>query len=326
MKKISLVLLVALVGINPIPSQSQTLNVVHAFTAATYSEETFTNLDGAHPYGSLVYFGSRLYGTTQVGGLGMGTLFAVNTDGSDYTVLHAFAGGWDGSAPAAGLVVSGNTLYGTTPAGAGTVYSINTDGSAYQVLHAFDTNLWGGGPYAALAVSGDVLYGTTEDTLFSLDTGGSNFTTLHSFASTAYDPALKLNTNWEGSMCTASLAVSGNVLYGTANQGGTNGCGTIFAVDVDGSNYTVLHTFVGSADGANPWAGLLLAGGMLYGTTYNGGTNGGGTLFSVNIDGSSYTVLRHFGASHDGMNPRENLILSGGTLYGTTAAGGLNGA
>src|SRR5580693_6061380 len=128
MKVISLTLTVVLLTMVPKALRAQTLNVVHAFTAATYTEETFTNSDGAHPFGSLVFAGNRLYGTTEVGGLGMGTIFAVDADGSNYTVLHAFAGGWDGSAPYAGLVLSGNALYGTTPAGAGTVYSVNTDG------------------------------------------------------------------------------------------------------------------------------------------------------------------------------------------------------
>ncbi|HEX3720095.1 MAG TPA: choice-of-anchor tandem repeat GloVer-containing protein [Verrucomicrobiae bacterium] len=326
MKAISLVLTAAFVTANPITSRAQTLNVVHAFTAADYTEEVFTNVDGAHPYGSLVLSGNTLFGTTEVGGEGMGTIFSVNEDGSGYTVFHTFQGGWDGSAPYSGLAISGNTLYGTTPAGAGTVYSINTDGSGYQVLHAFDTNLWGGGPYAALAVSGGVLYGATQNSLFSLDTGGSNFTTLHAFSSSAYNASVKLYTNWDGTTCMASLAVDGTNIYGTAYQGGSNGCGTLFALNSDGSNFTVLHSFGSGSDAANPWAGLVLAGGALYGTTYNGGTNGGGTLFAINTDGSGYTLLHHFGISPDGANPRENLILSGGTLYGTTSSGGANGA
>ncbi|HEX4121077.1 MAG TPA: choice-of-anchor tandem repeat GloVer-containing protein [Verrucomicrobiae bacterium] len=328
MRQISLTLTAALLilTLNLATSRAQTLNVVHAFTPATYSAETFTNSDGAHPYGSLVFSGNRLYGTTEVGGLGMGTIFAVNTDGSDYTVFHAFTGDWDGSAPYAGLALAGNSLYGTTPAGSGTVYSINTDGNGYQVLHAFDTNLWGGGPYAGLAVSGGVLYGTTQGNLFALDTDGNNYTVLHTFTDSANDPALSLDTNWDGSVCMASLAVNGNLLYGTTYEGGSNGCGTVFAVQTNGSNFTVLHAFAGGSDAANPWAGLLLAGNTLYGTTYKGGTNGGGTVFAINIDGSNYMVLHDFGGSSDGANPRENLILSGGTLYGTTSAGGTNGA
>ena len=84
-------------------------------------------------------------------------------------------------------------------------------------------------------------------------------------------------------------------------------------------------------DGANPEAGLILSGNTLYGTTYyGGGTNGDGTVFAVNTDGTGFTNLHSFTATtvtypwtnSDGANPEARLILSGNTLYGTTFGGG----
>jgi uncharacterized repeat protein (TIGR03803 family) len=326
MKVISLALTTAFLTISSDIASAQALKVIHAFTPAPYTGAGFTNWDGAHPYGSLVTIGSTLYGTTEVGGAGMGTVFSVQSDGSVYTVLHTFAGGSDGSAPYSGLIASGSTLFGTTPGGAGTIYSISASGSGYQVLHMFNTNLDGGGPDSALAVSGTTLYGTTQSALFSMNTDGSGFQWIHSFSAMSYNPTLKLYTNSDGSSCMGSLTVSGNVVYGTTYQGGANGCGTVFAMNTDGSNFIVLHAFTGGADAANPWTGLLLSAGTLYGTAYYGGTNSGGVMFAIGIDGRNYTVLHDFGSSGDGMNPRGNLILRGGMLYGTTSVGGSGGA
>src|SRR5690349_367756 len=83
-----------------------------------------TNCDGAEPY-HLILSGDTLYGTAIAGGsAGRGTVFAVNTDGTDFRFQHSFtslSNGYprtnsDGSFPY-GLVVSGNRLYGVAAAG-----------------------------------------------------------------------------------------------------------------------------------------------------------------------------------------------------------------
>ena len=62
--------------------------------------------------------------------------------------------------------------------------------------------------------------------------------------------------------------MSGSTLYGTTQNGG-NGAGVIFAVNTDGTGYTNLYSFnaAGGGDGHNPYAGLVLSGSTLYGTT-----------------------------------------------------------
>ena len=89
------------------------------------------NSDGAAPpNGALVLSGNTLYGATFYGGSsGVGTVFALNTNGTGFTTLHSFTGGSDGSNPYAGLTLSGNTLYGTANGGGrfgdGTVFSLS---------------------------------------------------------------------------------------------------------------------------------------------------------------------------------------------------------
>jgi uncharacterized repeat protein (TIGR03803 family) len=113
---------------------------------------------------------------------------------------------------------------------------------------------------------------------------------------------------------------SGN-FYGTTEQGGASGMGTVFGVTPDGTE-TVLHSFAGGSDGASPRAGVVRKGGKLYGTTYKGGASNDGTVFEITLKGSAETVLYAFTGS-DGQNPDCALVLdTSGNLYGTTFGGG----
>jgi uncharacterized repeat protein (TIGR03803 family) len=86
---------------------------------------------------------------------------------------------------------------------------------------------------------------------------------------------------------------------------------------------TVLHPYTGSADGANPVAGLVAdSAGNLYGTTYAGGASGVGVVFKVDKAGTE-TLLYSFTGGADGARPRAGLIRDlAGNLYGTTSEGG----
>jgi uncharacterized repeat protein (TIGR03803 family) len=88
--------------------------------------------------------------------------------------------------------------------------------------------------------------------------------------------------------------------------------------------YARLHEFGNSAgDGTNPYAGLIVVKGTLYGTTMSGGANNLGTVFAITKTGEE-TVLHSFGASGDGSGPVAGLLDVNGTLYGTTTVGGAN--
>jgi uncharacterized repeat protein (TIGR03803 family) len=250
---------------------------------------SYTNSDGSHSFGGLVQSGDRLYGTTEASGFyDKGTIFAINTDGSDFTVLHQFTSAGppdfansDGNYPYDGLILSGNTLYGTAlnggAAGNGTVFAINTDGSGFTNLHSF-------GPVT----------GRTSTGLFSNDDGAAPY---------------------------GGLVLSGNTLYGTASECGNTGNGVVFAVNRDGTGFTKLHDFSGSDDGGDPYAGLTLSSNVLYGTTISGGSTGNGTVFAINTDGSSFATLYNFMDGLDGSSANA-VIVSNNMLYGTAYWGG----
>jgi uncharacterized repeat protein (TIGR03803 family) len=118
-------------------------------------------------------------------------------------------------------------------------------------------------------------------------------------------------------------------LYGTTSAGGNssaacnnNSCGVVFKIDSAG-NETVLYSFNGQPDGANPLAGLIQdSAGSLYGTTCGGGTTGNGTIFKLDTTGKE-TVLYSFAGQPDGSCPSAVLVLDAAdNLYGTTKIGG----
>ena len=308
-------------------SHAQVLTALHTFSAGTNSLGYLTNWDGASPFSDMVLSGNMLYGTAALGGTyGQGTIFSMNTDGSGFTVLHAFTGTNDGAGVNTRLLVEGGTLYGELNNGTnlpdfGAVFSMETNGSNFTILYDFLTNTDGTAPAekGGLTMSGGTLYGAAElggitnaGSIFSVDTNG-NFQLLHLFQG-----------NTDGRRPLGTLVLSSNVLYGTALSGGTNpgSFGTVFSISTAGTNFAVLHTFAGitAGDGSAPNAGVILSGNTLYGVTSQGGTNNDGTVFSINTDGSGYTVLHSF--SGLGQNPQGDLWLHGDTLYGTTLGNG----
>jgi uncharacterized repeat protein (TIGR03803 family) len=201
----------------------------------------------------------------------------------------------------------------------------------FSALTSFPgTNADGSGPDADLVAGGSTLYGTTADggpgeggTVFAITTGGA-FTPLYGF---------DYENSTNGSGPTAAMAVSGGVLYGTTRAGGTNGLGTIFSLTTGGQTFAKLHDFglqLGeypptqlntNTGGAFPETDLVLSGNTLFGATEQGGPGGNGTLFKINTDGSSFTVLHNF-TNADGGFPSIHMVVIGTNLYGTTEFGG----
>jgi uncharacterized repeat protein (TIGR03803 family) len=255
--------------------------------------------------------------------LGSGGPDGVQGQVGGFGVVYSFKGS-DGAAPTATLVqdASGN-FYGTTSAGGsgfGVVFKIDR-ANRERVLHVFTGSPADGAtPYGALVLDNlGNLYGTTSTggssnlgTVFKIDTYGTE-TVLHSFSGSP-----------DGANPYAGLAIDGSGnLYGTTENGGTSGLGTVFKVSASGTE-SVLHSFSGSpTDGATPMAGVTLdPAGNLYGTTYAGGANGVGTIFEVDTAGTE-SVVYSFTGGVDGGNPFGGLTRdANGTFYGTAESGG----
>ena len=199
----------------------------------------------------------------------------------------------------------------------------------------FYTNSDGAYPRAQLTLAGATLYGVATvagssgiGTVFKINTDGSGFAVLQTLAAAAVNSATQQITNSDGAQPQSRLLVAGGTVYGTAIYGGALGNGTLFKLGTNGGGFTVLRTFSnGPSDGANPHGNLVLASsGVLYGTTELGGTGGGGIVYRIDTNGNNFAIVHHFSyAAADGGQPMAGLLLSGGTLYGTTYSGGSSG-
>ena len=125
--------------------------------------------------------------------------------------------------------------------------------------------------------------------VFAINTNGSGFTNLFTFAATSVTSPF---TNGTGNNPYGGLILSGNVLYGTASGGGNFGNGTVFAVNTNGTGFVNLFDFPAASGpppysindtGTVPSGGLVLSGNTLYGTANTGGESGYGTVFSLTL-------------------------------------------
>lgn len=281
---------------------------------------------GSQPYGQLVENSDgSLFGTCYVGGVSnQGAIFRLDKEGNNFGVVWSFS---VGTYPLSGLVADGEYLFGTTSAGgsndAGTVFMLNRNGTGFKLLHEFsDGTLDGGRPAGKLLIAVDgMLYGTTshggvsnQGTVFKLSADGSGYSTIHEFTGTS---------NGDGSNPYGGLLQGADgLLYGTTQNGGSSNLGAVFRMGTNGDDFLVLHSFGGMTanDGKQPLGELLQGShGMIYGTTFYGGSDDGGTVFELNTNGGGYGILRSFSVTDaGGYRPSAGLVEGeDGMLYGT---------
>ena len=153
-------------------------------------------------------------------------------------------------------------------------------------------------------------------------------TVLHSFSA-----LMNNGTNQDGANPAAGLALAGNVLCGSAFNGGSKGAGALFYIAPDASSFMTFRSLSNAPDAGFPQGDLLASGTSLFGTSYAGGTNGVGSVYVVQTNGALSRIL-NFGTVDPntatnlaGAGPNAAVILapSGNILFGAAGVGGLNG-
>jgi uncharacterized repeat protein (TIGR03803 family) len=238
----------------------------------------------------------NFYGTTphSTDGTDNGIVYKVTPSGK-YTPIYAFDGISGGNPQDPLTLGTDGNFYGTTAKGGktfqpcwgssptcGTVFRI-TPGGRVTFLYKFDQT-HGAGPLGPLVQASDGnFYGTTsaggnasgDGTIFKITLQGK-FTLLYA-----------LNGSVDGKQPSAGLAQvtdgKGNTvaLYGATQAGGSKGYGTLFKVSLSGA-FTRLYDF-DSATGRTPEITLMQdTTGILYGETFQGGTDDAGVFYSLN--------------------------------------------
>jgi len=235
-----------------------------------------------------------------------GNFYGVTGSGTTYRVTYP-AGAFNqllGVAPSApsGPLVAGldGNLYGTTFAGGtsnmGTIFKMTTAG-AIIILHNF-SGTDGATPEGLVQESDGNLYGTTSSgganntgEIFQLTLPGHKLNTLYSFPSV--NPSTGQNSDGAGPLA-GLLAASDGYLYGSSGFGGVNACGTLFRITTKGSFFKLADfpnwdcSYIGSPE---PNSVLVQhTNGSLFGTTYFGGTNGSGNVYTLTPTTPYHTV------------------------------------
>ncbi len=265
------------------PAQAQTYQVIYDFTGGRGGEgpEAGVTMDRA----------GNLYGTTGGGGINGGVVYELSHRGSSWvlTPLYAFSGENDGAGPAARVVFGPDgVLYGTTYGGG--LRGCNTGGGCGIVFSLRPPTTF----------CRTVLCPWSETVLYRFTGGvdGGN----PGYGDLVFDQA-------------------GNI-YGTTEWGGSANRGVVYKLSLSGGGWTetVLHSFGGGSDGQGPLGGVIFDTlGNLYGTTFSGGTIGGGTVYELISSGSSWieNILDNLGTYGHG-SVGSLLFDASGDLYGTT--------
>ena len=239
----------------------------HATAKITNKVDLTPYPKGKQPSKSLVLGNNgKLYGTTEFGGDGYGTIFEVNPSNGKITNVANFNG------------VNGNRVRGTMV--------LAPNGLLYGVTYS-------GGS-------------TDQGVLFQFNPTNNTITKLKDIKDIlTYYP--------QGGLV---LATNGK-LYGTTLSGGTKNYGALFEYDIANGTLTKKADFDAAVTGNSPYAKMLQANnGILYGTCFEGGNNGKGTIYSYNINTNTLATLAHFGANA-AERPRGGLVQApNGKFYG----------
>lgn len=234
----------------------------------------------------------QIYGTaTGGGGHGLGGVFKIGKDGQGYSIVTGFFRGQpdDPRRPVGGLIqLASGAFYGTTKMGGsknnGTVFRLEPGG---QLSVVKSLGLVAGGvmqPEGTLLEAADgLLYGTCTlggtvggGGVFRIATDGSAFAILHQFGTLVDDARQPSAGLTEG---------TGGSLLGTSFAGGTAGLGAVFQLSRDGSEYQLLHQFIGGfGDGVRSRSRLTRGSpNVYYSASLNGGSGNYGTVFQLTV-------------------------------------------
>jgi uncharacterized repeat protein (TIGR03803 family) len=266
---------------------------------------------------------------------------------SEFTI-YSFQGGLDGGIPEAGLIFDNSgAVYGVSSGGqngSGIVFMATPPvaGSGQTqwtktTLYAFQGGADGAFPQATLTFdSNGALYGATREggsgnsgTVFKLSPPAAGSPQTAWTKTTLYN----FQNGSDGANPLSGVALdNAGALYGTTVRGGATNNGVVYKLTPAQGGYreTLLYSFQGDLDGANPYSSVTFdaaAGGALYGTTAFGGHRGAGTVYKLSAPANGQgpwikTLIRSFDGV-EGNFPRANVVFgSDHALYGATYGGG----
>lgn len=233
-----------------------------------------------------------IWGVTQMGGSGTGTLFKTDKDGNNQVVISSFKGGLHATNPLYPFSEASDGKLYTTMAGGiydeGVILELNP--ATGELIKKFDFNLVENGrsPVGMIMGPNGKFYGGLTYLLSS--SYGAIF---------EYDPAtnsLLKKIDFKGSNGNTPsgnfLLASNGKIYGTTSTGGDKDRGVLFEYDVVSNSLVKKFSFDDANNGVDiPYSKLVEKNGKLYGTSMHGGINSGGAIFEFDMTTSKLTNI-----------------------------------
>ncbi|SHH25933.1 Por secretion system C-terminal sorting domain-containing protein [Chryseolinea serpens] len=275
---------------------------------------------GASPASTLLWASdSKIYGMAQAGGAnGVGAIFSLNADGSNFTRLFDFDNATTGGSPPGELTEgSDGLLYGMTNSGGansfGTAFSIQKNGSNFHKLIDFDSR-------AATPTFGPLVESGTG-VFFGMTTNGGvgNTGAIFSITSSGTFAVVKNFPGEESRPWDLVSDATGQSYYGVATSGASNGRGSFFRIDASGSSYQKLADLAGNFTAKKI---IYVSDGYLWCLGFS--DTGAYGFYRSKIDGSGLQKITLVdGATQKGISPQTMMQASNGYLYGMGYSNGL---
>ena len=250
-----------------------------------------------------------------------GILASMRTDGSDFTINKTFTSadqtnyGANPITQGAVLHDNGKIIFTMFLGGdyySGTILSFDTLTSTLTKIFSFPsvTGIRTSNATQPQIINGK-LVGVSSNGLYSVALNGTSYQQLNSLPLSGY-PILNYQTS------------TNNIFYSTT--GGAFKNTQLVKIDALTNITNTIHSFGNVPEGYNPDGIIRTPNGILYGIARNGGSEGGGTLFKMNADGSAFSVIKDF-AGNNGQSPIGQLLYaSDGRLYGVCEKSGVSGS
>jgi uncharacterized repeat protein (TIGR03803 family) len=261
-----------------------------------------------------------LYGTCYNGGTSnWGAIFQADLDGSNLQTVYSFLNP-EGAMPWGKIAQAANgKIYGVTFLGgcidSCTLYEYDPIAGTCIDVHDFFCNT----PVISEPSQGGLIY-LSDGNLYGLEQAGL----IYKFNPNTHVYTLLQQTAGAG-YYGGLMQASDGALYGCSYSGGANNQGFIFRFDLTTLTYSNIYSFDG-AHGGHSYYGYLIQGtdGKLYGTTFDGGANNYGVVFSYDLTSNVYSDLHDFELNY-GATPYSGVMqATNGILYGMTNSGGTN--
>jgi uncharacterized repeat protein (TIGR03803 family) len=331
----SILAIILLLALLPTAAHSQTYSVIYTFMNGS---------DGAFPAAGLTLRGGVLYGTASASmhNTGNGTVFQLMRVGSDWVLSPLSSFPTDGYNPRTRVQFGpdghlyGNTLQGGSQ-DSGIVFGLVPPLSICKTANCMWTETvphqFLGPPDGSEPEGGDMAFDQQGNIYGTTSSGGNGY---------LYGVVWKLTPSYTESVIHTFSGPDGTYpyggvlidsqgnLFGTTTKGGANNFGTAYELTYDarlGWIQTVLYSFQNGGDGQGPFGGLIMdAIGNLYGTTWGGGSGGGGVVYELSPSGNgwTFTVLYSL-AGTSPCGPAALAMDAAGNLYGATQCDGANG-